>query len=84
MKMNMKTEALNALIKGINRYNKYYNEAKNLGVVNQMDAIKKNIIDALQTTFKISESEANTLVVMSDNDFTKYYTTIEAYGEAAK
>ncbi|MDO5402523.1 MAG: hypothetical protein Q4F11_03710, partial [Eubacteriales bacterium] len=80
---NMKTEALNALVKGLERYNVYYNEAKDLGVGNQMDSIKKIILESLQSTFKISESESSTLVNMMENDFTKYYTTIETYGEAA-
>lgn len=84
MKMNMKTEALNSLIKGLERYNLYCNEARELGVGNQIDSIKKTILEALQSTFKISESESSTLVNMMENDFTKYYTTIEAYGEAAK
>lgn len=84
MKLNMKTEALNALIKGIDRHNTYYEQAKELGVGNQIDAIKDSILEKLQSTFKISESEGNSLADMMVNDFTKYYMTIEAYGEAAK
>lgn len=84
MKLNMKTEALNALIKGLERYNTYINEAKNLGVGDKMDAIRTNILDSLQNTFRLSESEVYNLLVMSKNDFTRYYNTIEAYGEVAQ
>ena len=36
----------------------------------------------MSNTFKISESEAVSLVAMSDNNFTQYYRKIEAYGKA--
>ena len=72
MEMNRKTEALNALIKGMERYDTYID----------VEAIKKQIVTALQKSFSISESEAETLVDLSKKDFTQYYLKIEAYGEA--
>ena len=47
-----------------------------------VEAIKKQIVTALQKSFSISESEAETLVDLSKKDFTQYYLKIEAYGEA--
>jgi len=82
MEMDMKTEAINALVKGIARYDTYYNEANSLGVGNQMKEARAQIIQAFNDTFKISESEAVSLVAMSDNNFTQYYRKIEAYGKA--
>ena len=82
MEMNRKTEALNALIKGMERYDTYIDEAKFLGVGDDVEAIKKQIVTALQKSFSISESEAETLVDLSKKDFTQYYLKIEAYGEA--
>ena len=82
MEMNRKTEALNALIKGMERYDTYIDEAKFLGVGDDVEAIKKQIVTALQKSFSISESEAETLVDLSNKDFTQYYLKIEAYGEA--
>ena len=82
MEMNCKTEALNALIKGMERYDTYIDEAKFLGVGDDVEAIKKQIVTALQKSFSISESEAETLVDLSKKDFTQYYLKIEAYGEA--
>lgn len=82
MEMDMKTEAINALVKGLSRYDTYYNEANSLGVGNQMKEARAQIIQAFNDTFKISESEAVSLVSMSDNNFTQYYRKIEAYGKA--
>jgi hydroxylamine reductase len=82
MEMNRRTEALNALIKGMERYDTYIDEAKFLGVGDDVEAIKKQIVTALQKSFSISESEAETLVDLSNKDFTQYYLKIEAYGEA--
>lgn len=82
MEMDMKTEAINALVKGLARYDTYYNEANSLGVGNQMKEARAQIIQDFNDTFKISESEAVSLVAMSDNNFTQYYRKIEAYGKA--
>lgn len=82
MEMDMKTEAINALVKGLARYDTYYNEANSLGVGNQMKEARAQIIQAFNDTFKISESEAVSLVAMSDNNFMQYYKKIEAYGKA--
>lgn len=82
MEIDMKTEAINALVKGLARYDTYYNEANSLGVGNQMKEARAQIIQAFNDTFKISESEAVSLVAMSDNNFTQYYRKIEAYGKA--
>lgn len=82
MEMDMKTEAINALVKGLARYDTYYNEANSLGVGNQMKEARAQIIQAFNDTFKISESEAVSLVAMSGNNFTQYYRKIEAYGKA--
>lgn len=82
--MKMHTEAINSLIKGLERYNHYYNNAVELGVNKQVDNVRDEIIKALEEEYKISETEAQKLVVMSEENFTQYYSRIEAYGEAKK
>ena len=47
-------------------------------------AVYKQIVLALQDTFKISETEAIGLSSMSDTDFTNYYYRIEEYGKAVQ
>lgn len=83
-KMNMHTEALNALVKGVDRYQTYRSEAKELGVEDKMTEVYKLIIKAFKDKFKMSETEAISLVELSKLDFTSYYYKIEAYGEAIK
>lgn len=73
MSLNMKTEALDALIKGIDRYNTFRSTAQELGIDDKFKAEYQNIIDALQNTFKISEAQGISLADMSNSDFTNYY-----------
>ena len=83
-KMNMHTEALNALVKGVDTYQTYRSEAKELGVEDKMTEVYNLIIKAFKDKFKMSETEAISLVELSKLDFTSYYYKIEAYGEAIK
>ena len=83
-KMNMNTEAINALIKGVDRYQTYRAEGKELGVDDKMKESYDKIINALKDTYKISETEAISLADMSNSDFVTYYYKIEAYGETVK
>ena len=80
MDMNMKPEALDALVKGIKKYDTYYNDATNYGIANEYDAIKGQIVKALQDSFNMSEDQARTMTVMRDSDFTQYYLKIQEYG----
>ena len=61
-------------------YNTYMEMNRKTEALNA--SIKKQIVTALQKSFSISESEAETLVDLSKKDFTQYYLKIEAYGEA--
>lgn len=82
--LGMHTEAINALIKGLERYNLYYNKAVELGVNKQVDEVRAKIIKKLEEDYKISETEANKLLIMSEENFTQYYSKIEAYGKVKK
>lgn len=84
MSLNMKTEALDALIKGIDRYNTFRSTAQELGIDDKFKAEYENIIDALQNTFKISEAQGISLADMSNSDFTNYYLKIKEYGKAVQ
>ncbi|SEW19359.1 midas domain-containing protein [[Clostridium] fimetarium] len=80
VKLGMGVEALDSLIKGIQRYYTYYPTAKELGVTEPLDANKALIINALKTTFSMSEEKAISYASLSDLDFTQYYLTLESYG----
>jgi len=80
VKLGMGVEALDSLIKGVQRYYEYYPTAKDLGVAEQLDANKALIDSALKTTFSMSEEKAISYASLSDIDFTQYYLTLESYG----
>ncbi len=84
MSLNMKTEALNALIKGIDRYNTFHATAQELGIEDKFMTEYQKVIDALQNTFKISEAQGISLADMSNSDFTNYYLKIKEYGKAVQ
>lgn len=84
MEVNMYTEAINALVKGLERYNTYYNEAKQLGVDSALDEQKQQIYNAFNTSFKISQADADKLLQESQDDFTQYYVKIDKMGKAMK
>lgn len=84
MEVNMYTEAINALVKGLERYNTYYNEAKQLGVDSALDEQKQQIYNAFNTSFNISQADADKLLQESQDNFTQYYIKIDKMGKAMK
>lgn len=79
--MNMSTEAINALIKGIERYNTYAAKGEELGVKKYMDECRDRIYKSLEEDYKITKAKADELVRMYDTQFVQYYKTIEEYGK---
>ncbi|MDD5936154.1 MAG: hypothetical protein PUC65_11460 [Clostridiales bacterium] len=69
---NMKKypEALDSLLKGLERYDKYYSLAGLLGIESDLDYVRNEILDKLNTTFDVSIEEANML--LSYEDQTEY------------
>lgn len=82
--MRMHTEAINSLIKGIDRYDHFYAMGAELGMAEQMNKSKTKILDVLSSDYGISEIDANKLVDMMNSNFVTYYKTIETYGKVAK
>ncbi|MGB8453650.1 MAG: hypothetical protein WCD89_15150 [Anaerocolumna sp.] len=70
MDLKMYPEALDSLLKGIERYDKYSKQAKDLGIESDLDYVKKQILTELKQTFNITEEEAVTL--NSSDSQTKY------------
>ncbi len=67
-------QALDSLLKGLTRYDKYIKLAKELGIKSDLDSIKVQIISELKTKFNISEEEA--IVLNEKEDQTKYSTNV--------
>lgn len=78
-KLNMKAEALDSLIKGVDRYNTYRDIAEGQGVVAQFDDIYSKILDNLLNSYGIDEAKANEYCNVMKEDFVQYHMTIETY-----
>lgn len=64
--ISMKEEALDALIKGVDKYDKYYENASELGIVDDMNVVLAKIIKELNDTFGISEEKARAISNIED------------------
>lgn len=64
--IEMKEEALNALIKGIDKYDKYYENADRLGIIEDMNTVLAKIVKELNDTFGVSEEKARALSNIED------------------
>lgn len=59
-------EALDSLLKGLERYEKYIEFATMLGVKRDLDYVREHILAELKTVFNISEKEAMKLMAQDD------------------
>ena len=66
MNLKKKEKALDALIKGLEKYSTFYDKAVEYGITKDMDYVKSEIIKALQETFHLTEKEANKLSKVED------------------
>ena len=80
--MGRPTEALDALITGLVRYETYYMRAVDLGVDKQLIATRERILLEITDEYGISTTEAISLANLSQTDYTQYYIKVEAYGKA--
>lgn len=72
LKIQMEVEALDSLIKGVDRYNLFYEKATNLGVDEEYDELKKEFVYELSDKYDLSEQEAKTLYALEDSkEYTK-------------
>ena len=67
--LNMKRypEALDSLLKGLDRYEKYYMLATLHGIEADLNYVKEHIVDELNKTFYLSEGEARELLAFKDH-----------------
>lgn len=59
-------EALDSLLKGLERYDKYIAKAKKLGIKSDLDYVRNQILGELESKYNISEKEAEGLNQYSD------------------
>ncbi len=62
--MQMYPEALDSLLKGLKKYDRYLEAAGQLGVVDDLDYVRGQIVVELQTVFSLNEKEAYEIINM--------------------
>ena len=75
--MGMKTEALNELILGLEQYDAYIENGRQNSVGQQMDEARNKILEELNNSYSLSETQAKALIERKDQDFVAYYRKIE-------
>ncbi len=70
-KMNMELEALNSVIKGIDRFERYYTNALELKIDAELNSLKKQLLTILKDNYKLTEKETIKLIKIQDS---KQYT----------
>lgn len=61
LEINMYPEALDSLLKGLERYDKHIEKAADLGIKSDLDYVKEQILAKLEKQFNITEKEAAAL-----------------------
>ena len=77
--MNDKPRALDSLLKGLQRYEKYIDLAVDLDVDTDLDSVRKKILEKVSASFMLTEQEAME-IIQSESQVeysTKVYDAIE-------
>jgi len=59
-------EALDSLLKGLDKYNKYLDQARSLGIESDLNYVRDEIVAQLKSAFNISEGKAKSILAISD------------------
>lgn len=68
MELELYPEALDSLIKGLEKYDKYIDDAEILGIADDLKSVKKQIVKALGKTFGITEKQARKVLSLTDTN----------------
>ena len=66
--MQMYPEALDSLLKGLQKYDRHLETAGQLGVVDVMDYVRAQIIRELKTTYSMNEKKAYEIINMDTQE----------------
>ncbi len=78
LKMNMQVEAIDSLINGISKYDKYINKAIEIGVGDHVESVKALIVNTLWTEYGMTEDMARSYSLLTDSE--QYNFILESYG----
>lgn len=73
--MEMYPQALDSLLKGLSKYDKYLEQARSLGIESDVNYVRDKIISELKSAFNLSEKSAYKLLSISDpKEYTEQVT----------
>ncbi len=78
MKLGRSDKALDALLRGIQKYDEHYDEAVELDIVKDIDSCRDKIINALWNTYGITEDTAYQILAMEGQEYTKTLSELGA------
>ena len=78
MKLGRPDKALDALLRGIEKYDEHYDEAVELDIVKDIDSCRDKIINALWNTYGITEEMAYQILAMEGQEYTKTLSELGA------
>lgn len=78
VKMNRPDLALDALLKGLSKYDLYYDDAVALEIVEDLDTAKANIIAALDSTYGMKEDNAMELLQLDNAEYNQQIQALTA------
>lgn len=78
MAMNRPDKALDALLRGLEKYDEHYDEAVELNIVEDIDLCRSKILDALSMTYGLTEAQAYDIMALEGQ---KYTQTLIEYSE---
>lgn len=77
-KLGRPDKALDALLRGIEKYDEHYDEAVELDIVKDIDSCRDKIINALWNTYGITEETAYQILAMEGQAYTKTLSELGA------
>ena len=78
--LGRKDKALDALLRGVEKYDEHYAEAVELGIVSDINSVREKIIAALWGDYGITEDQAYALIALEG---VEYAEKLKAYAAAA-
>lgn len=71
MALNRPDKALDALLRGLEKYDEHYEEAVELKVTSDINSCKDKIINALWNTYSLSENQAYDIMELTGQEYTQ-------------
>ncbi len=75
MSLNRPDKALDALLRGLEKYDQYYDEAVELEIVEDIDVCREKILNALWNTYGITEDGAYAMLELEGQEYSQTLLT---------